>query len=80
MSIVANKFKGVRAVLCENSYAVKYSRLHNNANAACFGGRVLGNEFAVELLDIFLNIPFEKGRHEQRLETIAKLEKEKIFK
>ena len=67
MSIVANKFPGVRAVCAFDSFSVKHSRLHNNANVFCIGARVVGVGVALELLDIFLETSFEGGRHERRV-------------
>ena len=54
MSIAANKIKGIRAAVCSDWYSAKYTRLHNNANVLCLGGRVLGAGLALELVDVFL--------------------------
>lgn len=75
MSIVANKFKGVRAALCHNIYSAKYSRLHNNSNILCLGGRVTGEDLTKEIVETWLGTPFEGGRHEERLSLIEEIEK-----
>ena len=74
MAIAANKIKGIRAVCASDSFSVKYSKLHNNANVLCLGGRVIGSGLGLELVDIFLNTQFEGGRHTKRLDKIKNLE------
>ena len=74
MSIAANKVKGVRAAVCTDHFSTKFTRLHNNSNVLCLGGRVLGDAFALELVDIFLNTEYEGGRHQNRLDKIEKIE------
>lgn len=74
MSIVANKFPGVRATLCHDPYTSKMSRLHNDSNILVIGGRVTDRETAKEILKVWLETPFEGGRHKRRLEKIEKLE------
>lgn len=76
MSIVANKFKGVRAALCHNIYSAKFSRLHNNSNVLCLGGRVTGEDLTREIVETWLNTPFEGGRHQERLNLISQIEEE----
>ncbi len=68
MSIVANKFKNVRAALCNDLFTAKMSRLHNDANILCIGGRVVGKDLAIEIVNIWFNTSFEGGRHLRRLE------------
>lgn len=75
MSIVANKYPGVRAALCHDSYTARMSRLHNDANVLVLGGRVTGEEVAIELLKQWIATPFEGGRHQRRLDKIADIEK-----
>lgn len=70
MSIAANKIKNIRAITATDAYSVQYSRLHNNANILCLGGRVVGVGVAINLIDIFLNTEFEGGRHQLRLDMI----------
>ena len=72
MSIVANRYPHVRAALCSNLYAVKVSRQHNDANILALGGRVLGADLALEMVDLFLHTQFEGGRHQRRLEQIER--------
>lgn len=75
ISISANKIPGIRAACCSDTYSAKYTRLHNDANALCFGARVVGTGLAVELVEVFLNTEFEGGRHARRVEKISALEK-----
>lgn len=70
MSITANRFPGIRAALCSDCYTARMSRLHNDANVLVMGGRVIGEALALELVRIFLETPFEGGRHERRLRLI----------
>ncbi len=74
ISMAANKIKGIRAACCSDYFSAKYTRLHNDANALCMGGRVVGAGLAIELVDIFLNTEFEGGRHARRISQIADLE------
>ncbi len=74
MSITANKFRGVRAALCCNEYMARMSRLHNDANVLCLGDRVLGEELALAIVDVWMNTPFEGGRHSKRVELIKEIE------
>ena len=76
MSIAANKIRGVRAALCADAFSTKYTRLHNDANVMCMGARTLGSGLALELVEIFLDTPFEGGRHAARVDMIQKLEQE----
>jgi len=75
MSISANKFLNVRAALLYDDYAARYARLHNDANIAVFGARTMSIEEAVSRLKIFLEEPFEEGRHARRIEKISRFEK-----
>jgi len=70
MSITANRFKRVRAALCQDVYSAKMSRLHNDANVLAMGGRIVGPGIALEILDVFLKTEFEGGRHKKRLDLI----------
>jgi len=72
MSIVANRYPRVRAALCSTLFAVKVSRQHNDANILVLGGRVLGTDLALEMVDLFLHTQFEGGRHQRRLEQIER--------
>jgi len=70
MSITANRFKRVRAALCQDVYSAKMSRRHNDANVLAMGGRIVGPGVALEILDVFLTTEFEGGRHKKRLDLI----------
>lgn len=75
ISMAANKIKGIRAACCDDSFSVKYTRLHNDANILCLGGRVVGAGAACELVDIFIETGFEGGRHARRVGLIAEMER-----
>jgi ribose 5-phosphate isomerase B len=75
MAVVANKFPGVRATPCWNSYTASISRRHNDSNCLTLGGRVLTLDEAVAIVETWLNAPFEAGRHERRVAKISALEK-----
>jgi ribose 5-phosphate isomerase B len=75
MSIAANKYKGIRAAACSEHFSAKYTRLHNNSNVLCLGGRVVGVGTAIELADLFVNTEFEGGRHQNRIDKISEIEK-----
>ena len=75
MAIAANKIPGVRAVACNDLLAARMSREHNDANVLAVGGRLLGREAALEILGIWLDTRFAGGRHVQRVEKIAALER-----
>lgn len=74
ISMSANKIKGIRAAVCSDYFSTKYTRLHNDANVICFGGRTIGAGLAKELLNVFLNTEFEGGRHAVRVNKLMKLE------
>ncbi|MDO8461986.1 MAG: ribose 5-phosphate isomerase B [Deltaproteobacteria bacterium] len=74
MSMVANKFKGVRAAVVSDTYSAKMSKEHNNANVLCLGGRVSNPAQAAELVQAWLEAKYEAGRHEKRLQKIRELE------
>ncbi len=74
MSIAANKFKGIRAAVCSEHFSAKYTRLHNNSNVLCLGGRVIGIGTALELADLFVDTEFEGARHQNRVDKITNIE------
>ena len=74
MSLAANKVKGIRAAVLSDHFSAKYTRLHNDANILCLGGRVIGIGTALELVDIFVDTKFEGGRHQKRVDMITALE------
>ncbi|MDZ7261634.1 MAG: ribose 5-phosphate isomerase B [candidate division KSB1 bacterium] len=73
MSIVANKFKGVRAALCTSEVMAEYSRKHNDANILVLGGRITDENLAKKIIKIWLDTPFEGGRHARRVNKIHQL-------
>ena len=74
ISIAANKVKGIRCAHCTDSLSAEMTRRHNDANALCMGGRVVGPGLACQLVDLFLNTPFEGGRHEKRIAKLMAIE------
>ncbi len=74
ISMAANKVKGIRAAVCTNEFCAEMTRRHNNANILCMGGKVVDKETALKLVDIFLNTGFDGGRHQRRIDQIAKIE------
>ena len=74
MSIAANKVKGIRASVCTNEFCTEMTRRHNDSNILCLGGRVIDEEMAVKLTDIYLNTPFDGGRHAVRVQQITQIE------
>lgn len=74
ISMAANKLHGIRACCCSDVFSARYTRLHNDANALCLGGRVVGVGLACELVDAFLDTPFEGGRHQRRVDKLRALE------
>jgi ribose 5-phosphate isomerase B len=70
MSMTANRHAGVRAALCHDAYTAEMARRHNNANVLCMGARVLGFGVAGQIVEVFLDTPFEGGRHERRVDKI----------
>ncbi len=75
ISMSANKVKGIRACCCSDAFSAEYTRRHNDANALCMGGRVVGPGLACQLVDLFLNTPFEGGRHQRRIDKLMDIEK-----
>lgn len=66
----ANKHKNIRAALCWNKEIVELARLHNNANILVLPGRFIDFPLALDMFNIFLNTPFEGGRHQSRIDKI----------
>lgn len=78
MSIAANKFKGIRAAVCNDPLAAELSRRHNDANVLAMGGRVIaGDQVTQEIVKTWLATPFEGGRHQRRIDKIKQFEDEK---
>lgn len=76
MSLAANKCKGIRAACCSDTFSIRMTRLHNDANVMCIGARVVGQGLAIDMVDLFLDTEFEGGRHVDRIGMIAEIEKE----
>ncbi|HXV20011.1 MAG TPA: ribose 5-phosphate isomerase B [Desulfuromonadales bacterium] len=76
MSIVANKFPGVRAALVTDEFTARMSKEHNNANILVMGGRILTPEESCCMVGIWLDAVFEGGRHQRRLDKIAQIEED----
>lgn len=79
ISIAANKVKGIRAAVCHDAFTAQMCARHNDANIIALGGRVLSEMQAVEMVALWLDTPFEGGRHVKRLDKIAAIE-DKYFK
>ena len=74
ISMAANKIKGIRACCCSDTFSAEFTRRHNNANALCLGGRVVGAGLGCQIVDAFLNAEFEGGRHQLRIDKMMALE------
>lgn len=74
MSIFANKVKGIRAALVENVFSARYTKMHNDSNVICMGGRVTGDGLAAMLFDEWYNAKFQGGRHKDRIDMISDYE------
>ena len=72
--IAANKVRGVRAALCNDLFTARLSRQHNDANVLSMGGRIVASGLADEILRVWLDTPYEGGRHQKRLDQIAEIE------
>ena len=70
MSMCANKMQGIRACCCSDTFSAEFTRRHNDANALCLGGRVVGAGLACQIVDAFLNAAFEGGRHQTRVDKM----------
>jgi ribose 5-phosphate isomerase B len=80
MSMVANKFKRVRAALCNDEYSAEMSRLHNDANVLTMGARILAAARAIRIVDLWLKTKFAGGRHQERLTFLEKKVEDINFK
>jgi ribose 5-phosphate isomerase B len=67
MSMVANKYPHVRAALCTEPFSAEMSRRHNDSNILVMGGRITGETLALEIVRVWLETPFDGGRHQERL-------------
>lgn len=75
MSIAANKFDGIRACACSDTFSARASRGHNDSNILCMGQRVVGYSLGADILDAWLDAEYEGGRHQMRVDMIADFEK-----
>ena len=75
IGMAAGKVKGVRCVICSDTYSAKMSRLHNNANMLALGSRVLGSELCKDIVRLWLTTGFESGRHGRRVALIDRLDR-----
>jgi len=74
ITMTLNKHQGIRAALCWEPEIASLARRHNNANALCLGGRVVGAGLGCQIVDAFLNAEFEGGRHQMRIDKMMALE------
>ena len=70
VSIAANRFSGIRASHCTDTFTARMTRMHNDSNILCLGERITGVGLALDIVDIWLNTPFEGGRHQKRIDMI----------
>ena len=71
VAMSANKHQSIRAALCWNEEIVELSKAHNNANVLCLGARFIDESLALKMVDVFLETPFEGGRHQARVNKIS---------
>ena len=74
MSIVANKFNGIRAAVVSDCFSAKATREHNNTNVLCLGERVIGKGLAIKIVEEWINAEFQGERHARRLNMIEEIE------
>lgn len=74
MCMAANKHRGIRAAVCSDTFSAHLTRMHNDANVLCLGGRVVGTGLAWDLVEAFIDTEFEGGRHSVRIDMITALE------
>ena len=79
ISLSANKIHGIRCVVCSEPYSAQLSRMHNNTNMLAMGSRVVGDDLARMIASIWLDTPFEGGRHQRRVEQLAVLEEKQTL-
>jgi ribose 5-phosphate isomerase B len=73
--MAANKIRGARAALCNDLYTARMSREHNDANVLAIGGRIVASGLADEIDALWLDTPFEGGRHQRRVDQITEIER-----
>lgn len=74
MSMAANKIRGIRCACCGDCFSAEMTRRHNDANVLALGGRVVGAGLAEKMVDLFLDTPYEGGRHARRVGMVMELE------
>ena len=74
MSMCANKYNGIRAAVCSDTYSARLTRQHNDANVLCMGARVIGSCLAQDILEQFLGGVYEGGRHGIRVGMMTDIE------
>lgn len=74
ISMAASKVSGTRVAVVSDEYSARMARVHNNANVLSMGGRVVGKDLAISLVEAFLNAEFEGGRHQRRIDIITSIE------
>lgn len=75
ISLACNKVNGIRCCVCSEPYTAKLSRMHNNSNVLAFGARVIGDEMAKMITEEWLNVEYEGGRHQRRVDLVMDIEK-----
>ena len=78
MSIVANKFKGIRCAKCDNEEEAKFSRMHNDSNVLALGADYIETNEAIRVVRMWLATQFEGGRHAERIKIITEIENENM--
>lgn len=74
MCMAANKHPGIRAAVVSDTFSARMTRMHNDANVLCLGARVVGAGLACDILDLFLDTPYEGGRHQRRVDMLNALD------
>ena len=74
ISLAANKVKGIRCALCGDPLAAEMTRRHNDANMLALGAGIVGANLAQRIVEVFLNTPFDGGRHQRRVDKLSALE------
>lgn len=75
ISIAANKIAGVRCANLTDCYSAAKAKQHNNANAIALGGRITGEDLALEIIEAYLQAEFEGGRHQKRVDLLMSFER-----
>lgn len=78
MSMVANKFKGIRCAKCNNEEEAKFSKMHNDSNVIAIGADYVSTEEAIRIIRMWIATPFEGGRHSRRVNMIADIENQNM--